>query len=136
MAAFLGGVYLVFAALTPPPDLPRRYDTLSSTHHLHVREANDFLMISRSSLPPSPSLPAQFFPVQHRTTCLPPSSEPNHTERQWKRYIDCATSSVAETVAFATPSTRAADLFKMAKVIEASITLRAADYFKEKRGPK
>ncbi|CAN0192757.1 unnamed protein product [Scytosiphon promiscuus] len=51
------------------------------------------------------------------------------------RYVDYASATVSETVAFANPRSPAANLFEMARTIEANITLRKADFFKEKRGP-
>lgn len=48
------------------------------------------------------------------------------------RYVDCASNSVLETTAMAHPSTPASQLYEMARLIEANITMRTADWLKHK----
>ena len=50
-------------------------------------------------------------------------------------YVDCASNSVKQTTAFAHPDTPAANLFEMARSIEASITIRTAEWLKNKTVP-
>lgn len=50
--------------------------------------------------------------------------------RRNQSYVDCASNSVLETTAMAHPSTPASQLYEMARVIEANITIRTADWLK------
>ncbi|CAM9174696.1 unnamed protein product [Scytosiphon promiscuus] len=51
------------------------------------------------------------------------------------RYVDCASNSVLQTTAMAHPSTPASKLYEMAREIEAHITVRTADWLKNKTVP-
>lgn len=53
-----------------------------------------------------------------------------------RSYVDCASNSVKETVAMAQPSTPAPKLYEMARVIEANITMRTADWLQYKTHPR
>lgn len=49
--------------------------------------------------------------------------------------MDCASNQVLETIAFALPNTPAANIFEMARSIEANITTRTADLLQNKTLP-
>eukprot|EP00903_Cladosiphon_okamuranus_P017475 g16095.t2 len=51
------------------------------------------------------------------------------------RYADCASNAVLETTAMALPSTPAAKLYEMARLINATITMTMADWLKHKMVP-
>lgn len=52
-----------------------------------------------------------------------------------KSYVDCASNSVVQTTAMAHPATPASDLYEMAALIEANITMTMEEWIRHKTLP-
>lgn len=73
------------------------------------------------------------------TTAPPPFHpyplHPHVQNRNAKRYVDCASNSILQTVAMAHPATPASNIFEMARLIESNITVTMADWLMRKNPP-